>query len=74
MERNLSGNVRPVAYIGPPKRPEQTASHARPSDVLHFGSDQWGIGGCRMFVEAAEEEVQCMERSTSRNVRPAACT
>ena len=74
MERNRSGNLRPVAYTRPPKRPAQTAGHAGPSDVLCFGSDQCGIGSCRRSVEAAEEQVQCMERSTSGNVRPAACT
>ena len=74
MERNRSGNLRLVACTGPPKRPTQTAGHTKPSDVLCFGSDQCGIGSCRRSVEAAEEQVQCMERSTSGNVRPAAST
>ena len=74
MERNRSGNLRPVACTRPPKRPAQTAGHAGPSDVLCFGSDQCGIGSCRRSVEAAKEQVECMERSTSGNVRPAAST
>ena len=74
MEINRSGNLRPVACTRPPKRPAQTAGHAGPSDVLCFGSDQCGIGSCRRSVEAAEEQVQCMERSTSGNVRLAAST
>ena len=73
MERNIPGNVRPVACAGPPKRPTQTAGHAGPPDVLCFASDQWGISSYRMSVEAAEEEVQCMERSIPGNVRPVAC-
>ena len=74
MERNRSRNVRPIAYSRPPKRPAQTVGHARPSGVLCFGSDQCGIGSCRRSVEATEEQIQCMERSTSGNVRPAAST
>ena len=74
IERNGSGNLRPVACTRPPKRSAQIASHTGPSDVLCFGSDQCGIGSCRRFVEAAEEQVQCMERNTSGNVRPAAST
>ena len=74
MERNRSGNLRLVACTRPSKRPAQTAGHARPSDVLCFGSDHCGIGSCRRSMEAAEEQVQCMERSTSGNVRPAAST
>ena len=42
MERNVSGNVRPIACTGPPKRLAQTASHARPSNVLRFAIDQQG--------------------------------
>ena len=74
MEENVFGSVRPAAGTRPPKRPAQTAGHAGPSDVLCFGSDQCGIGSYRRSVEAAEEQVQCMERNTSRNVRPVAST
>ena len=73
-EKNTSRNVRLAAYTRPPKRPAQTARHSGPFDVLHFGSDQRAISSCRLFVEAAEEEVRCMERGTSGNVRLAACT
>ena len=74
MEENVFGNLRHVACTGPPKRPAQNVDRAGPSFVQHFGSDQYGIGSYKMFVEAAEGEVQCMERRTSRNVRPAAST
>ena len=74
METKIFGSVGPVACIEPPKKPAQVAGHARSSDVLRFGGDRCGIGSCTMSVEAAEEEVQCMERSTSGNVRPATCT
>ena len=43
METNLFGNVGPTACIEPPKRPTQTAGHARPSNASHFGSDYWGL-------------------------------
>ena len=57
LENSISGNARPTACIGPPKRPIQTADHAGQSNVLRFGSDQRGIGSCRRSVEAAEEEI-----------------
>ena len=74
MERSISGNLRSPAYTGPPKRSTQTTGPIGPSDVLCFGSDQCGIGSCTRSMEAAKEQVQYMERSTSRNVRPAAST
>ena len=74
MEKSVSGNARPPTCNGSPMMPAQTASYAGPSDVLRFASDQCGISSCRMFVEATEEEVQCMKRSSSRNVRPSAST
>ena len=39
MEENVFGNMRPATYTGPPKRPAQTAGHARPSFGQHFESD-----------------------------------
>ena len=57
IEKSIFANVRPAACTGPPKRSTHTASHTRPSNVLHFGSDQQGIGSCRRYMEAAEEEV-----------------
>ena len=47
METNAFGNVRPLARIDSPKRPTQTASEARQSNILRFGSDQRGIGSCK---------------------------
>ena len=44
MERNVSGNVRPVACTGPQERPAQTAGQARPSNVLSLGPYHGGIG------------------------------
>ena len=74
LENNISGNARPAAWIGPPKRPIQTADHAGQSNVLRFGSDQRGIGSCRRSVEAAEEEIQRIEENDFGNMGPAACT
>ena len=74
MERSIFGNVRPAGYTGPPKTPTRTKDHERPSDVLRFASDYQGISSCKMFVEVAEEEAQCIARSTFENVRPAANT
>ena len=72
--KSVSGNARPPACTGPPRMPAQTAGYAGPSNVLHFASDQRGIANYRMSVEAAEEEVQCMERNRSGNMRLVACT
>ena len=74
LENSISGNVRPAACIGPPKRPIQTADHAGQSNVLRFGSDQRGIGSCRRSVEAAEEEIQCIAENDFGNVGFAVCT
>ena len=74
LENNIFGNVRPTACIGPAKRSIQTGDHAGPSNVLHFGSDQWGIGSPKRSVEAAEEEIQCIEENCFGNVGLAACT
>ena len=70
METNDFGSVRPAACIGPPKRPTQTVGHARPSNVLHFASDQQGIGSYRRSLEVAKEEKLTLEKSISGNVRP----
>ena len=64
----------PYPHRHPPKTPAQTAGYVGPSNVLRSASDQQGIASYRMSMEAAEEQVQCMERSTSGNVRPAAST
>ena len=74
MKKAISGNARLAACIGPPRRPTQTTDHVGSSHALRFASDQRGMSSFRRFVEAAEEEVQRMERSTSENVRSAACT
>ena len=74
LENSIFGNARPAACIGPPKRPIQTANQAGPSNVLRFGSDQRGIGCCRRSVEAAEEEIQCIEENDFGNVGLIACT
>ena len=72
--KSASGNARPPACTEPPRMPAQTVGYAGPSNVLRSASDQRGIASYRMSVEAAEEEVQCMERSTSGKMRPAAST
>ena len=72
--KSVSGNARPPACTRPPRMPAQTAGYAGPSSVLRFASDQRGIANYKMFVEAAEEEVQCMGRNRSRNVRSVACS
>ena len=74
MEENGFGNVRLATCTGLPKRPTHVASHARPSFVYRFGSDQQGIGRCGWSVEADEEEVLSMEENVFGNVRPATCT
>ena len=63
METNVFGNVGPAAYIEPLKRPTHTTSQARPSNVLHFGSEQRGIASYRIFVEVAEEQELSMEEN-----------
>ena len=70
----ISGNVEPTACIEPPKRPTQTTSHAKPSNVLLFGRDQLGMGIYRMSVETAEEEIQFMGKSVFGSMRLAAYT
>ena len=43
MGKSILGNARPIACIGPPRMLAQIASYVRPSDILHFSSDQRGI-------------------------------
>ena len=74
IEINMFGNVGTATCIEHPKRPTHTASQAKPSNVLHFGSDQRGIANYMMSVDAAEEEELTMEKSISRIARPADCT
>ena len=73
-EKSTTANVRPTTCTRPPKRPAQIENHARPSDVLRFASNQWGISSYGMFVEATMEEELAMGNSISTNVRLTACT
>ena len=74
LENSISKNARPAAWIGPLKRPIQTADHVGQSNVLHFGSDQWGIGSYKRYVEAGKKEIQCIEENDYGNIGPVACT
>ena len=56
METNIFGNVRPIAYSEPLKRPAHTASQAGSSNVLSFVSDQRGISSYRTSMEAAKDK------------------
>ena len=74
METKILGNVGPATCIEPPKRATQTVSQAGLANVLHFRSDQRGIGSYRRSLEATEEEIQCIEENDSGNVGPTAYT
>ena len=62
IESNMLRYVGPATCIEPPKRPTHTAGQAEPSNVMRFGSDQWGIANYRMSVEAAEEDELIIEK------------
>ena len=74
METNIFGNVGLAAYSEPPRRPAQTASQARSSNILSFVSDQLGFGSCRRSMEAAEDEELTIEKIICVNVRRTAYT
>lgn len=74
MQTNIFGNVGPVAYSEPLKRPAQTTGQFGSSIVLSFVSDKRGIGSYRRSMEAVEDEELSIEKSIFANVRLAACT
>ena len=71
MDNNISGNMRPVVYTGPPKRPTQTPRHAGSANVLRFGRDHGGSGSWGIHVGVDEEDVFSVDKNFSGNMRPA---
>ena len=64
MEKSNFGNVRLAAYIGPPKGPTETRSHAKPYIDLRFGRDHQRINSYGMYMKIANKEIVSMQKMT----------